>query len=342
MNEQQRVGSNPPESYAEEWRRQAAGRADAMAGATEVMLDMAGVSEGMRVLDLGAGMADQSIAAARRVGPSGAVLATDRDPAMLEGAREAVAKAGLTNVETRVMDAQAIDVEPGSFDAVITRMMLMLLPEPAKMLAGAHAALKPGGQLGAVVFASAERNAFLSVPLELARRAGGLPAPDPREPSVFALGAPGAAEELLRAAGFRDVRGRAAVLAVRPHPSTRRWRSCARAPRCSAGFWGASMGRSSSTPGTRSANGWPHARGRRGSTSTASAWWSPGPGRSGRSGAHRPGRAEGSYRGKRQEEGSGVVSGLGRPEPRRAAGWAGAGRPPATPELPDHHRTPSR
>ena len=63
MNEPQRVGSNPPESYAEEWRRQAAGRADAMAGATEVMLDMAGVSEGMRVLDLGAGMADQSIAA---------------------------------------------------------------------------------------------------------------------------------------------------------------------------------------------------------------------------------------------------------------------------------------
>ena len=55
MNEPQRVGcSNPPESYAEEWRRQAAGRADAMAGATEEMLDMAGVSEGMRVLDLGA------------------------------------------------------------------------------------------------------------------------------------------------------------------------------------------------------------------------------------------------------------------------------------------------
>jgi len=216
MSEPQRVGSNPPESYAEEWRRQAAGRADAMAGATEEMLDMAGVSEGMRVLDLGAGMGDQSIAAARRVGPSGAVLATDRDPAMLEGARGAIAKAGITNIQTRVLDAQAIDVEPGSFDAVITRMMLMLLPEPAKMLAGAYDALKPGGRLGAIVFASAEQNAFLSVPLELARRAGGLPPPDPREPSIFALGAPGAAEELLRAAGFRDVRGRTAVMPVRP------------------------------------------------------------------------------------------------------------------------------
>src|SRR5436190_1096683 len=114
------------------------------------------------------------------------------------------------------MDAQAIEVEPGSFDAVITRMMLMLLPEPTKMLAGAHDALKAGGRLGAIVFASAERNAFLSVPLEFARRAGGLAAPDPREPSIFALGTPGAAEELFRAAGFRDVRGRPAVLPVRP------------------------------------------------------------------------------------------------------------------------------
>jgi SAM-dependent methyltransferase len=187
-----------------------------MAGATEMMLDMAGVSAGMRVLDLGAGLADQSIAAARRVGPSGVVLATDRDPAMLEGAREAVAKAGLTNVETRVMDAQAIEVEPESFDAVITRMMLMLLPEPARMLAGAFAALKPGGRLCVVVFASAERNTFLSMPLELARRAGGLPPPDPRQPNMFALGTPGAAEELLRAAGFRNVEGRAAPLVVRP------------------------------------------------------------------------------------------------------------------------------
>ena len=216
MNEPQRGGSNPPESYAAEWRRHAAERGDIQAGATQVLLDLAGVSTGMRVLDLGAGLGDQSIAAARRVGPSGFVLATDRDPAMLAGARDALAEAGLRNVETRVMDAQAIDVEPGSFDAVIARMMLMLLPEPAKMLAGAHDALKPGGRLGATVFASAERNPFLAVPLDLVRRVGGLAAPDPREPGLFALGAPGAAEELLRAVGFGEVQSRTAVLPVRP------------------------------------------------------------------------------------------------------------------------------
>jgi SAM-dependent methyltransferase len=216
MSEPQRVGANPPESYAGEWRRSSAVRVDAMAGQTELMLDMAGVAEAMRVLDLGTGLADQSIAAARRVGASGLVLATDRDPAMLEGAREALAAAGLTNVQTRLMDAQAIDVEPGSFDAVIARAVLMLLPAPARMLAGAHAALKPGGRLSATVFAAAEQNEFLAVPLELARRAGGLPVPDPHGPGLFALGAPGAAEALLRAAGFRDVRTQPAAVPVRP------------------------------------------------------------------------------------------------------------------------------
>jgi ubiquinone/menaquinone biosynthesis C-methylase UbiE len=121
MSEPRAVDPAVPESYAGEWRRQAGVRADSLAGATELLLDMAGVSEGMRVLDLGAGLGDQSITAARRVGPSGFVLATDRDPAMVEGAREAAAKAGLTNVQTRVMDAQAIEVEPGSFDVVISR-----------------------------------------------------------------------------------------------------------------------------------------------------------------------------------------------------------------------------
>jgi SAM-dependent methyltransferase len=216
MTESQRVEAAAPESYAAEWRRQTAGRNAAMAPQTEAMLDLAGVAAGMRVLDLGAGLADQSIAAALRVGPDGAVLATDRDPAMLEGAREALAAADLSNVQTRLMDAQVIDVEPGSFDAVIARAVLMLVPEPARMVAGAYAALKPGGRLAATVFAAAERNAFLSVPLEIARRAGGLPAPDPHAPGLFALGAPGAAEELLRAAGFRDVRSQPAAIPVRP------------------------------------------------------------------------------------------------------------------------------
>src|SRR5262245_42762548 len=57
--------------------------------------------------------------AARRVGPTGAVLATDIAPQMLALAAEAAAEAALRNVETRVLDARDLDLEPESFDAAI-------------------------------------------------------------------------------------------------------------------------------------------------------------------------------------------------------------------------------
>ena len=54
-----------------------------LGSATAVMLDLAGVGEGSRVLDVAAGAGGQTLAAAARVGPSGRVLATDVAPAIL-------------------------------------------------------------------------------------------------------------------------------------------------------------------------------------------------------------------------------------------------------------------
>jgi ubiquinone/menaquinone biosynthesis C-methylase UbiE len=64
------------------------------------MLDGAGVRAGARVLDVAAGAGGQTLAAARRVGPAGHVLATDLSPAILEHAAAAARSAGLENVET--------------------------------------------------------------------------------------------------------------------------------------------------------------------------------------------------------------------------------------------------
>jgi hypothetical protein len=59
------------------WRRTGVARAQVLAPLTERMLDLAGVGADYRVLDIAAGTGEQTLAAARRVGPSGAVLATD-------------------------------------------------------------------------------------------------------------------------------------------------------------------------------------------------------------------------------------------------------------------------
>lgn len=173
--------------------------------ATELMLDAAGVGTGSRVLDVAAGAGGQSLAAARRVGPTGRVLATDLSPAILDHAAAAAAAEGLAHVETRELDGEQLDVEPAAFDAVVSRLGLIYFPDRARALAGQYRALRPGGRVAAVVYSTADRNGFFSVPVSIIRRRAELPPPAPGQPGPFSLGGPGALEDALRGAGFRDV-----------------------------------------------------------------------------------------------------------------------------------------
>jgi len=172
--------------------------------ATETMLDMAGIRPGMRVLDIAAGPGYQTVQAAARVGSAGHVLAVDIAPEMVAAARRTLAGAGLDNVTVAQVDAQALDVAPGGFDAVICRLSLMILPDARRALAGARAVLKPGGRMAAMVFAGPERNRFLSQPARIIRKRLSLPPPPPDAPGLFALADPKKLERLFRDAGYRD------------------------------------------------------------------------------------------------------------------------------------------
>jgi SAM-dependent methyltransferase len=193
------------EDAAAAWDAWAPTLEDWLGPATTLMLDAAGVRAGSRVLDVAAGAGGQSLAAARRAGPSGDVLATDISPAILDYAAAAAARAGLDRVRIRELDGEELDVEPAEFDAVISRLGLIYFPDQVRALAGMYRALRPGGRVAAVVYSTAERNGFFAVPVSIIRRRAGLPAPVPGQPGPFSLGAPGVAEELLRRAGFRDV-----------------------------------------------------------------------------------------------------------------------------------------
>jgi SAM-dependent methyltransferase len=177
--------------------------------ATETMLDMAGVGPGSRVLDVAAGAGGQTLAAARRVGTDGYVLATDISSNILGFAAEAARKAGLSNVETRVLDGESLEeLEEGSFDAVISRVGLIYFPDRQRALSGMRRALKSGGKLAAMVYSTPENNKFFSVPISIIRRRAQLPPPLPGQPGPFSLGGPGALEEAYERAGFREARSR--------------------------------------------------------------------------------------------------------------------------------------
>lgn len=111
---------------------------------TEHALRLAGLRPGMRVLDIGCGPGDVSFVADRLVGPSGTVLGVDAAPEMIELARTRASQRGLSAVHfmQSTIDAIALD-EP--VDAVIGRLILMHLPDPAATLRHLSSFVRPGG-----------------------------------------------------------------------------------------------------------------------------------------------------------------------------------------------------
>jgi SAM-dependent methyltransferase len=190
---------------AEAWHRWGTTLRDWLGPATDRMLDSAGVGPGSRVLDVAAGAGEQTLTAARRVGPSGQVLATDISPRILELAAREAARQQLENVQTRVVDGENLDLPEASFDAVISRVGLIYFPDQAKALVGLRRVLRPGGRLSAIVYSTPENNRFFSVPISIIRRRAQLGPPLPGQPGPFSLGTPGVIEAAYAAAGFRDI-----------------------------------------------------------------------------------------------------------------------------------------
>ncbi len=174
--------------------------------ATEAMLDQAGVREGGRVIDLAAGDGGQSIAAAQRVGAAGEVLATDIAPEFVKLANAVASGMGLTHLKAEVMDVESLALPDGQFDAAICRLGLMYLPELQRGLTEIKRVLRPGGRISAVVFTTAEKTPFFSIPVKLIRERRGLPSPERGQPGPFSLGSPGMLARNLADAGFKDTR----------------------------------------------------------------------------------------------------------------------------------------
>ena len=194
------------ENAAEAWNRWGPFLGEWLGPATERMLDLAGIQTGSRVLDVAAGAGEQTLHAARRVGPSGHVLATDISPTILEYAAAMAHEEELSQVATRELDGEVLDELPaGTFDAVISRVGLIYFPDQQKALAGMKHVLKPGGRIGAIVYSTVDNNAFFSIPVSIIRQRAKLPPPLPGQPGPFSLGADGVLAAVLQRTGLHDV-----------------------------------------------------------------------------------------------------------------------------------------
>ena len=104
-------------------------QARVLAPLTERFLRDAGISSGMRVLDIGCGVGDVTMIAAQPVGTAGHVTSIDLDQASIETAQRRAAAFGLENTSFNRADIAAY-VPPNLFDAIVGRLVRQFVPDP--------------------------------------------------------------------------------------------------------------------------------------------------------------------------------------------------------------------
>jgi ubiquinone/menaquinone biosynthesis C-methylase UbiE len=122
----------------------------------EGLVEAVGAAPGDRALDLGCGNGASSRALAAALAPEGSLVALDLSPAMVEQARQSLDDS-LTDVTFLVGDASDPDLPAGSFDVVISSLVVFFLPDPAAALSRWVRLLRPGGRIGLSTFGSSSR-----------------------------------------------------------------------------------------------------------------------------------------------------------------------------------------
>lgn len=161
---------------------------------------------GERLLDVGCGNGALTLALAEPVAPDGTITGLDISSPMLAVAERRARQRGLTNTSFLHADAQAADLEPGSFDAVVSRFGVMFFNDPVAAFTNLANALRPGGRLVFTCWRDLLANDWIMVPAAAALEHVPLPElGDEGGRGPFSFAEPDRVRSILDAAGFTDI-----------------------------------------------------------------------------------------------------------------------------------------
>lgn len=184
------------ESYEASWAAQ-------LKPAQDVLVAMAGLASGERVLDVACGTGLVSVRAAELVGPNGRVVATDISERMIARTADTAARRGLHHLEAIRMGAETLECADGSFDVVLCALGLMYVPDVDAALREMRRVLVPGGRAVAAVWGARRRCGWAEIfPIVESRVQSDVC------PTFFQLGTGNVMAEALARAGFASVESR--------------------------------------------------------------------------------------------------------------------------------------
>jgi SAM-dependent methyltransferase len=194
------------ERAAAGWGRQQAVWGDQSGPVAEWLIAALELTPGQRLLDLAAGTGEVGFRALPLIMPGGTLITSDQAEGMVEVARARAQAQELEGVEFRVLNAEWLDLEVATIDAVVCRWGYMLMADPGAALRETRRVLRSGGRVSLAVWDERERNPWSAIPNRVLVEHGLSEPPAPGEPGPFSLADTAQLRALLEDAGFGEIR----------------------------------------------------------------------------------------------------------------------------------------
>ncbi len=190
--------------YSTGWKKWDDFIMDRMRPVAQTMIGMLDLKGDEHILDVASGTGEPGLTVSTLLA-RGKVTAIDLSEKMAAIANENAQRRGITNYHSQVCDASKMLFKDNSFDHIICRFGMMFFPDITGSLNEMVRVLKLGGRLVVAVWASPDKNPFLTIMGMTVAEKLALPKPSPETPGIFRFAKPGLAAQMLSGAGLKDV-----------------------------------------------------------------------------------------------------------------------------------------